>query len=66
MIVADLDVMRVAVSESKTDPPLIIHGDGVLSLAVTLQSMKAVARWHLQVVKSGRQIDILQLARGSP
>ena len=48
MIVADLDVIRVAIGESKADPPLIVHGDGVLSLAVTLQSMEAIAGWHLQ------------------
>jgi len=66
MIVANLAVVRVAVDEPKTDPPLIIDGDGVLALAVTLERMEAIAGWHLQIVQARRQVDILQFACGSP
>ena len=42
MVVADLDVIRVAVDEPKADTPLVVHGDRVLSLAVTLERMEPI------------------------
>ena len=49
VIVADFDVVCVAVDEPKADTPLIVHGDGVLALAVSLERMEAIARRYFQV-----------------
>ena len=66
MIVADLDVVRVTVNEQKADTPLLVNGDGVLTLTVTLERMEAIAGWHFQVVQVRRQIDVFQFACRSP
>jgi hypothetical protein len=42
MVVTEFNVERIAIDESKTDPPLIVDGDRMLTLAVTLQSVKAI------------------------
>ena len=51
MVVADLDVKGVAILEPKADPPLIVDRYRVLTFAVTLQSVQAVAPWRLQVIE---------------
>lgn len=60
MIVADLDVVRVTVNESKADTPLIVHGDGVLALAVTLERMESIARRHLSEASHQKIARLLQ------
>lgn len=66
MIVADLDLVGVAANEPKADTPLIVHGDGVLTLPVTLERREAIAGWHFQVVQVRRQVDVFQFSCGSP
>lgn len=66
MIVADLDVIRVAIDQPKADTPLGVHRDRVLALTIILERMEAIARWHLQVIQGGRQVDVFQFANGSP
>ena len=66
MVVADLDVMRIAVDKPEADAPLSVHRDRVLPLSVVLERMQAIARWHLQVIQAGRQVDVFQLADGTP
>ena len=43
MMVADLDVIRVAVDEREGDTPLLVHRDRVLSLSLTRERMEAIA-----------------------
>jgi len=66
MVIADFDVVRIAFYEPKTNAPLVVHGDGVLAFAVILQRVKAVARWHLEVVEVRSQVDVLEFAGSSP
>ena len=62
MIVADLDVIRIAIDKAKADAPLRIDRDRVLAPTVIRERMEAIFRRHLQVLQVGRQIDVLQLA----
>jgi hypothetical protein len=43
VIVADFDVIGIAVDESKTDSPLVIDGNGVLPDSVVLKGMQPIA-----------------------
>jgi hypothetical protein len=66
MIIGYFDVICIAVLKTKTDPPLIIDRNGVLPFSIVFQRMQSIAGWHLQVLKIGRQVYILQPAHGPP
>jgi hypothetical protein len=42
MIVDDLDVISVTLSELEADPPLIVYPDAPLSLAIALERFESV------------------------
>jgi hypothetical protein len=42
MVVADLDVVGVAVLEAETDSPLVVDGDRVLADSIALERMEPV------------------------
>lgn len=65
MVVADFDVIGVAVHEMKADAPLIINRNRVLTPPVVLQCVKAIPRGHLEVFKSLSQIHVLQFSNGA-
>src|SRR5574340_1449694 len=62
MVVTDLDVIGITIGEAKANTPLVIDGDCMLALAISLQRVKPVPRWHPQVVESRREVDVLELA----
>jgi len=64
MIISYFNIMRIAILEKKTDSPLIVDGNGVLSLPFSLQGMKVIARWNLQIIQAGSKINIFQAACG--
>jgi len=66
VILAELDVVRVTVLETKADPPLIIDGDRVLTRTVCLESVESVPGEHAQIREWGRHMNGVQLAQGSP
>jgi hypothetical protein len=43
VVVTDFNVLRSRSSPAKADAPLIVHADTVLTLAVTLKRLKAIA-----------------------
>jgi len=63
MIVADLDIIGIAIVKAKTDTPLIVDGDRILPLSVAGQRMEPIARRGLQIRQAGGQIDVLKLSR---
>ena len=66
MVVANLDVIRIAVDEPEADAPLSVHRDGVLPQSVILERIQAIAPRHLQVIHADLQVDVFQLANGAP
>jgi len=46
MIVDDLYVVGVTSFPPETDAPLVVDPDTVLTLAIALQSLQAIRRWH--------------------
>jgi hypothetical protein len=63
MIVTDFDVVGISVDELKTDAPLVIDGDRVLPLPMTIERVEPITWRDLQVVQPRSQVDILQLTR---
>ena len=64
MIVDDFDVRSPFRCPDKTDSPLLVDADAVLSLPIILQRFKSVARRYLQVVKNCRPIQLRKFAQG--
>lgn len=61
VIVADFNIVRVAITESEADSPLIIDRDRVLSLAVVLQRVQPISGWNPEIVEARREVNVLEL-----
>ena len=61
VIVGDLDVVGVAVGETKADSPLVIDGNRMLPCPLSLERVKPVAWRDLEIIKPSREVDVLQL-----
>jgi hypothetical protein len=57
MTIDNFDVMRVSSSPLKTDAPLTIDWDTVLSFPVAVQRFEPVAGRNQQVLEPDRRID---------
>jgi hypothetical protein len=64
MIISDLNVMGVAVSPGKANPPLIVDADAVLAFPVPYELFQAIARWSPQVLERFRRVHHDQFAQG--
>jgi len=62
VIVEDLDVMRVPISECEYDPILVVDADRMKSLEVPVQLFQSVVRWNPKVSKRGGTIEQIELA----
>jgi hypothetical protein len=65
MVIADLNIVRIAILEPEADPPLVINRDGMLAFAITFQPMQSVSRRYLEIIKARRKVYIFKLAYGS-
>ena len=63
MIVTELDLVRVAVFEPKADPPLVVHGDRMLSDAVASERVESIPRRHAEVTQLGGGVDGVELSQ---
>jgi hypothetical protein len=57
VIVGDLDVMGSVSHPDKTDPPLIVDSDTVLSGPLPFQLLKSVSGWRRQVFEIGGTVE---------
>ena len=64
VIIGDLDVVGVTFLEPETDTPLIVYGYRMLPHAVPRQCMQSIAGRHLQIIKTGGNINILKPPSG--
>ena len=60
MVIRDLDVERVIATPFKTDSPLIINSDAMLSCAVTAKFFEPICGWNSQIIKADRIVDHAQ------
>lgn len=62
MIVDYLHVVCVPLLPTKTDSPLVVDANAVLSGTITCQLLKAIAKGHAQVVERSGRIKLDKLA----
>ena len=66
MVVHDFNIKNISVLPTKTNPPLIVDADAVLSFAITLQGLQPVTGRDLEFVKALRLVQVQKLAAGDP
>ena len=47
MVIDNFDIFRTCIRPSKTNPPLIVYADTVLTGTIVLKRLKMIAGWHL-------------------
>jgi hypothetical protein len=62
VIITNLDVISIAVFKPKTDPPLIIDRNRMLTLPVALQRVEPISWRRSQVLERACQIYIFELS----
>ena len=62
VVIGYLHIADSVVGPDETEPVLIVDSDAVLSLAVAGQCLQPVPRWNSQIVKTDRNIQLVQLA----
>jgi hypothetical protein len=61
MVVADFDIMGVAICETKADAPLIVDPNGELTVAISPQPFQLIAGRDTQIINDLRRIQGRQL-----
>lgn len=51
VVIRNLDIIRIAFGPSEADTPLFVDPDAELTLAISLQALKSIPRWHTQVLQ---------------
>ena len=62
MVVGALHVERISAFEAKHDPILIVDSHRVESSQITAEAMQSVTGRHLQIIKPGHRVDLIELA----
>jgi hypothetical protein len=65
VVVGDLDVCRTCRGPGEADAALVVDSDAVLSLAIAIQLLEAVARWNSKVVDVFGGVEDQELAVGN-
>lgn len=65
VVVAELDLVGIAVLEPEADAPSVVDGDGVLPRAIALERVQAIAGRHLEVRHLRRDMHGFELAQGA-
>jgi hypothetical protein len=65
VIIGDFYFVCVAFPPHKTDPPLIVDADAVLSLAIPSQRFEVVASGRCQVRQSRCHVQLKKLSQGN-
>ncbi|OGW39224.1 MAG: hypothetical protein A2Y97_11760, partial [Nitrospirae bacterium RBG_13_39_12] len=53
-------IICIGINEPKTNTPLIVYGNGILSFSISLQIVEPVTGRNPQVIQAGRQIKVFQ------
>ena len=62
MVVNDLNVLGACIDPTEANAPLIVDADTVLSSAVPLQCLEAIARRNAKIIKATSDLKLPQLA----
>jgi hypothetical protein len=64
VVIADFDVVRIPVAEHKANPPLVVYRYGVLSGAIALEQVEAIARRNPQTLDLVGRVERRELPKG--
>jgi hypothetical protein len=62
VVVDDFNVIGVAVSPKKADPPLIVNPNTILSFAISGKALEAVAGWDSKIIEAAGIVDLHQFS----
>lgn len=65
MVIDNFNIGRPHLGPAKTNAPLVIDADTMLTGAITLQPFKTIAGRRSQVLKFSRRIDHIEFARSN-
>jgi hypothetical protein len=65
VIVRYFNVVRVPVTPSKANAPLIVDPNAVLASSISLELLESVPRWHPQVLQSLGSVQYQKLPQGA-
>jgi hypothetical protein len=66
MIIHDLDVVCVSVMPTKTNAPLIVHSNAVLTFTIAFQCLEPISWRHHHLPQVRRSMQNQQFTAGDP
>jgi hypothetical protein len=60
VIIYDFHIVTITVLPSKTNPPLLVDANAILTYAITAQFLQSVSRQDFQIVKLFRRVENFQ------
>ena len=63
MVICYFNVKRITAAPFKTDSPLVIDSDAMLSCTITAKLFKSIRRWDSQVIEVNGIVDHTQLSQ---
>jgi hypothetical protein len=66
VIIGDLNIVCIAVLPDKTDSPLVVDPDAVLTLPISRELLETVTRWRFEVLQRFRPIQNREFAKSRP
>ena len=62
VVICNFYIICIGINEPKTNTPLIVYGNGILSFSISLQFVEPVAGRNPQIIQAGRQIKVFQFS----
>jgi hypothetical protein len=60
VVICNFYIICIGINEPKTNTPLIVYGNGILSFSISPQFVEPVAERNHQIIQAGRQIKVFQ------
>jgi hypothetical protein len=64
VIVDDLNIMRAPITPPKTNSPLVVDTNAVLTTSCFFQGLQAIPWWHTQILQTTRDLQLQKLSPG--
>ena len=61
MVINDFHIFCTCIRPTKTDTPLIVDTNAVLTGTITLECFKVIAGWHPQIIKPTGDLELSKL-----
>ncbi len=66
MVIDDVDIFRARIRPTKTNAPLIIDSDALLTETASLECLKVITGWNTQIIKPSSDFKLSQFSPRSP